>query len=153
MRRRVRIGALGIVDEQHVAVAADLLHAVRETWKTAQAALQDFVRDTERQRAGGSASRILGVVQTPQGADTTNPRDLAAGAPRGAPDNLTLDIDAVRQRISHGHAHHAPARLLDPVGGVAAPAVIDADDCGALLLHAGDQTLLHRGIMFERAVA
>src|SRR5258708_16570536 len=103
MRRRVRIGALGIVDEQHVAAAADLLHAVRETWKTAQAALQDFARDTERQRAGGSASRILRVVQTAQGADTTNPRDLAPGAPRGAPDDLTLDIDAVRQRIFHRH--------------------------------------------------
>jgi hypothetical protein len=28
MRRRVGIGALGIVDEQHLAAAADLLHAV-----------------------------------------------------------------------------------------------------------------------------
>ena len=43
MRRGIRIGALGVVDEQHVAAAADLLHAVRETGKAAQAVLQDFV--------------------------------------------------------------------------------------------------------------
>ena len=40
MRRGVGIGALGVVDEQHVAAAADLLHAVRETGKAAQALLQ-----------------------------------------------------------------------------------------------------------------
>ncbi len=40
-----------------------------------------------------------------------------------------------------------------PVGGVAAPAVVDADDRGALRLHAGDQALLHRGVVLQRAVA
>ena len=39
MRRRVSIGALGIVDKQHVAAAADLLHAVRQARKAAQAVL------------------------------------------------------------------------------------------------------------------
>ena len=43
--------------------------------------------------------------------------------------------------------------LLDPVGDVAAPAVVDADDRGALRLHAGDQPLLHGGVMLQRAVA
>ena len=67
--------------------------------------------------------------------------------------DLALDIDAVGQRIFHGDADHALAGLFDAVGGVAAPAVVDADDRGALLLHAGDQPLLDRGIMLERAVA
>ena len=35
MRGGVGIGALGIVDEQHVAAAADLLHAVRQPRKAA----------------------------------------------------------------------------------------------------------------------
>ena len=153
MRRRIRIGALGIVDEQHVAAAADLFHAMRQTGKTAQAVLQDFGRDTERQRAGGSAGGILRVVRPAQRTDAADPRDLAARAPRGAPDGFALDIDAVRQRVFHRYPDHVPARLLDPVGGVAAPSVIDADDRGALRLHAGDQTLLHSGIVFERAVA
>ena len=148
MRRRVRIGALGVVDEQHVAAAADLLHAVREAGKAAQAVLQDFGADAERQRAGRGAGRVLRVVQAAQRADAADPRDLAARAAGGAHDGFALDIDAVGQRILHGDAHHALAGLLDAVGGVAAPAVVDADDRGALRLHAGDQALLHRGIMF-----
>ena len=153
MRGRVRIGALGVVDEQHIAAAADLFHAVRETGKAAQAVLQDFGDDAERERAGRGAGRILRIVQAAQRADAADPRDLAARAAGSAPDDFMLDIDAVGQRILHRDPDHAPAGLLDPVGGVAAPSVIDADDRGALFLHAGDQTLLHRGIMFERAVA
>ena len=41
LRGGVRVGGLGVVDEQHVAAAADLLHAVREAGKAAQAVLQD----------------------------------------------------------------------------------------------------------------
>ena len=80
-------------------------------------------------------------------------RDLAARAAGGAPDDFALDIDAVRQRIFHRDPHHALAGTLDPVGAVAAPSVVDADDRGALCLHAGDQPLLHGRIMFKRAVA
>ena len=57
------------------------------------------------------------------------------------------------KRIFHRDADHAPARLFDPVGDAAAPAVIDADDRGALRLHAGDQARLHGCIMRKRAVA
>ena len=38
-RRGIGVGALGVVDEQHAAAPADLLHAVRETGKAAQALL------------------------------------------------------------------------------------------------------------------
>ena len=48
---------------------------------------------------------------------------------------------------------HVLAGAVEPVGDVAAPGVIDADDRRALRLHAGDQTLLHRGVMLQRAVA
>ena len=64
-----------------------------------------------------------------------------------------FDIDAVGKRTAHRHAHHALARLLDAVGGGLAPVVVDADDRGAVVLHAGDQPLLHRGVVRERAVA
>src|SRR6202022_2340823 len=92
-------------------------------------------------------------VQAAQRTDAADPGDLAARAAGSAPDDLALDIDAVRQRIFHRDARYAPACLFDPVGAVAAPTVIDADDRGATILHPGDQPLLHRGIMFERAVA
>ena len=81
-------------------------------------------------------------------------RAISLRAPPAAlHDGLALDIDAVGQRILHRDPHHALAGLLEPVGDVAAPAVVDADDGGALRLHAGDQPLLHRGVVLERAVA
>ncbi len=153
MRGGVRIGALGVVDEQHVAAAADLLHAVRQAGKAAQGVLQHVAVDAERQRAGRGAGRVLRIVQAAQRADAADPRHLAARAARRAQNGFALDIDAVGQRIFHGDADHALARLLDPVGDVAAPAVVDADDRGAVRLHAGDQPLLHRGVMLQRAVA
>src|SRR5580692_5068442 len=126
-------------DDSACAAAADLFHAVRETGKTAQGALQGFAGNPERERAGRRARRILRVVLAAQRTDAADPRDLAARATRGAPDGFVVDIEAVRQRIFHRNANDTPAGLLDPVGDVAAPAVIDADDRGALLLHAGDQ--------------
>src|SRR3984957_18855035 len=152
MRSRIRVGALGVVDEQHVAPAADLLHAVRETGKAAQSVLQGFAGDAERQRGARRASRVLCIVQAAQRTDAADRRDLAAHASGRAPDDFVIDIDAVRQRILHRDANHVLAGLLDPVSDVAAPAIIDADDRGALLLHPGDQTLLHGRIMFQRAM-
>ena len=75
-----------------------------------------------------------------------------AHAAGSAHDGFALDIDAVGQRIFHRDANHTPAGPFDPVGGVAAPAVVDADDRGALLLHPRNQTLFHRGVMFQRTV-
>ena len=42
---------------------------------------------------------------------------------------------------------------LDAVGGRLAPVVVDADDRGAVALHAGDQPLLDRGVVLHGAVA
>src|SRR5262249_52743510 len=39
LRRRIRIGCFGIVDEQHLALAADLFHAMRQAGIAAQALL------------------------------------------------------------------------------------------------------------------
>src|SRR5580700_9991845 len=152
VRSRVRICALGIVDEQHMAAAADLLHAVREAGKAAQTVLQHALADAERQRAGRGTGRILRIVQPAQRADAADPRDFAARAAGRAQDGFVLDIDAIGERIFHRDADDALARLFDAVGSIAAPAVVDANDRGALRLHAGDQTLLHRGIMLKRAV-
>ena len=40
-RGGVGVGALGVVDEQHVVLAADLFHAMRETGEAAQTFLQN----------------------------------------------------------------------------------------------------------------
>ena len=112
------------------------------------------MRDAHRQRAGRrrrprsahcagrAASRCRRAL-----------RSRVRAPPDGLHDGFALDIDAVGQRVLHGDPHHALAGLIEPVGDVAAPAVVDADDRGALRLHAGDQPRLHGGVMLQRAVA
>ena len=66
---------------------------------------------------------------------------------------LGLDVDAVGERPAHRDAHHALAGALDAVGDRLAPVVVDADDRGAVALHARDQPLLDRRVVRKRAVA
>lgn len=66
MRGRVGVGALGIIDEQHVAAAADLLHAMGEAGKAAQAILKHVEADAHGERSGGGAGRVLRVVEAAQ---------------------------------------------------------------------------------------
>ena len=153
MRGGIGIGALGVIDEQHVAAAADLLHAVRQPRKAAQAILQRLGADAGRQRASRGAGRILRIVQAAQRTDAAEFCDFAARAAGRLHDDFALDIDAVGQRVLHGDPHHALAGLIEPVGDVAAPAVVDADDRRALRLHAGDEARLHGRIVLDRAVA
>ena len=68
-------------------------------------------------------------------------------------DARAIGGQAVAERAFHRDPHDVLAVLFGAIGHRSAPVVIDADDRGAVPLHAGDQALLHRGIMFERAVA
>ena len=150
---RIRVGRLGVVDEQHAALAADLLHAMRQAGERAQAFLDLLDRKAERERGAARAGRVLRIVHAAQRSDAAEQRDLGAAAARGLHDPPRFDSDAVGERTAHRHAHDALARLLDAVGGGLAPVVVDADNRRAVLLHAGDQPLLHRGVVRERAVA
>src|SRR4029077_3361496 len=104
-------------------------------------------------RASGGAGRVLRVVQAAQRANTAEPRDFTARGAGGTHNCFALDIDAVRQRVFDGDPPHAFPRRVEPIGDVAAEDVVDTDDRGARWLHAGDQTLLHRGVVLQRAVA
>ena len=107
----------------------------------------------ERQRGRGGAGGVLGVVQPAQRADAA---DL--GDRRGLPAARAQD----RARAQHKPRRPAaaapkparpacrPARVRSAIA--AAPFVIDADDRDAVLRHAGDQALLHRGVVLHRAV-
>src|SRR3954471_14108272 len=117
MRRRISIGTLGVVDEQHIADAPDLLHAMRKTGKAAQTLLQQVATDTERERRGRGTGCILRVVQTAQRADAGNGCDLAAYATLCAHDRVVLDIHTVGDRMRDGDAHDALAGLVEPVSG------------------------------------
>ena len=110
--------------------------------------------DAERQRAGRGAGRVLRIVQAAQRADAADPRDLAARAAGGAQDGFALDIDAVgaadssprRAPRACPHRSMRSAVLRHQPSSTPTIAV-------PLRLHAGDQTLLHRGVMLQRAVA
>ena len=155
MRRRVRIGALGIVDEQHVAAAADLFHAMRETREAAQAVLQRFAFDAERQRAAAQ--------RTPHSAHCAARaaiRCRRSGRSRSrAPPEARHDAFPARHRCRPASGFFTETRITRlPACSMRSAAfrlqsIVDADDGRALLLDAGDKTLLHRGIPFERAVA
>ena len=80
----IGVGRLGIVDEQHRALAADLLHAVREAGKRAQPRLDRRGVEPERQRRRRRAGGVLRVVQAAQRADAVERRDRLASLPPAA---------------------------------------------------------------------
>ena len=75
LRGRIRVGRLGVVDEQHAALAPDLLHAMRKSWKRAQTVLDRLRRQPERERRTGRAGGVLRVVHAAQRADAAEMRD------------------------------------------------------------------------------
>ncbi len=153
LRGGVRVGRLGVVDEQHAALAADLLHAVREAGKRAQSLL-DRRLDRPSASAAPVAQAAFCALCTPRSEPMPPSSAIGArAAARGLHDLLGLDVEAVGERPAHRDAHHALAGALDAIGGGLAPVVVDADDRGAVRLHAGDQPLLDGRVVRERAVA
>src|SRR5262249_24593118 len=97
----IGIGRLGIVDEEHTPLAADLLHPVREARKRAEALMDDGWRDTERERRAARAGSVLRIMRPAQRADLAEAGDRARRAPGRAHDLLGLDIESVRERAAH----------------------------------------------------
>ena len=90
----IRVGRLGVVDEQHAALAPDLLHAMRKPWKRAQAILDRLRGQPERERRAGRAGGVLRVVHAAQRPDAAEMRDRLGGAAGGQHDLLGVDIEA-----------------------------------------------------------
>src|SRR5215470_3904090 len=80
LRGGIRVGGLGIVDEQHAVLAADLFHAVGEPWKRNQTLLDRLNREPERERRAGGAGGVLRVVHAAQRANLPELRDRAPAA-------------------------------------------------------------------------
>ena len=80
LRGGIRIGRLGIVDEQHAPFAADLLHPMRKTGKRAQALLNHGGCDAERKRRPARTGGVLGIVCATQRADLPQTGDRARGS-------------------------------------------------------------------------
>ena len=81
MRRGIGVGALGIVDEQHVAAAADLLHAVREAGKAAQAVLQGVAAETPSASAQAEAQAAFCALCRPRSEPMPPIRAISLRAP------------------------------------------------------------------------
>src|SRR5262252_6724227 len=149
----IRVGCLGIIDEQHAVLAADLFHAVGEARKRNQALLDRLNRKPERERRAGGTGCVLRVVHAAQRADAADMGNGALGTVHGLHDRFALHVKPRAQRLAHGDASELFARPLDAVSRRRAPRIVDADDRDAVRLHAGDQPLLHRGVVRERPVA
>ena len=153
LRGRIGIGGLGIIDEEHRTAPADFFHAMREPGKRAKPRLDRRRRKAERQRRSRRAGGVLRVVQPAQRPDAVEVGDCRSSAAHGAHDPPGFDVEPLGQFAPHGNPHHALARPVEPVGDVPAPCVIDADDRGAILRHAGDEALLDRRVVLHGAVA
>jgi len=153
LRGRVRVGRLGIIDEQHTALVRHLLHPVREARKRDEALLDHLRRHPERKRSTGRTGRILRVVQPAQRTDAAEAHDGARGAAGRLHDLLRLDIEPVGQRPAHRDADGPIAGTFDAIGGGGAPGIIDPDNRHTAFLHARNQPFLHRRIVRERAMA
>ena len=81
MRRGVRIGALGVVDEQHIAAAADLLHAVRETGKAAQGRFAGLRVPTPSASAQAEAQAAFCALCSPRSEPMPPIRAISLRAP------------------------------------------------------------------------
>src|SRR5690606_27474012 len=68
-RRGVRVGRLGIVDKEYRAFAANLLHPMMQSGKTAHREFNLIRRNTESTRSGIGAGRVLRIVPPAQTAD------------------------------------------------------------------------------------
>ncbi len=66
LRRGVGVGGLGVVDEQHAALAADLLHAVREAGKAAQARLRSSSTSSPSASAAAAAQAAFCALCAPR---------------------------------------------------------------------------------------
>ena len=102
-----------------------------------------------RRRGAGGVLRIVQPAQRADAADLCNLRSLPLG---GAHDPLLLDIKSLGQRPPHRNSDHALAGPLQPIGDRPAPFVIDANDSGSSLRHAGDQAFLHLRVVLHGAV-
>src|SRR3569623_2148078 len=150
---RIGIGALGIVDEQYIALSPDLLHAMRQPRKAAQASLHDVERYAQRECCTRGTSRILRVVTPAQRADAMQIDQLRGAAGRAAHDGLAIEKYAVLQPALHRDGADMLACKLRAARRLGAKIVIDADNRGAATLHADDEALLHFGIILDAAVA
>ena len=148
--RRIGVRRLGIIDEKHIALAADLFHAVRQARKALQAGLDLAEIEPDPEAGRDRGKRVLRIVLAAQRADALQEGDAAVTPldrfhQAGAVGEIT-----VGQRQPLGDADDLISGLFQPVGDLGAIDVVDADDCR---IAAGNQPLLDRGVVLHRAVA
>ena len=111
LRGGIGIGGLGIVDEQHAALAADLLHAMREAGKRcAGPAGSPSARQPERRARRRPRRRRSAHCARRAASRCRRDRAIALrGAARRLHDLLGLDVEPVRRAA--GAPRRAPPRL------------------------------------------
>src|SRR4029079_4432183 len=144
---------LRVIDEQHVSLAADLLHAVCKARKTGETFLNRGQIDAERNAGRNRAGGVLRVVRYPPRGNSGQIRhsfDLAAGSADNA---APLPERSVAQWRLYRNTNDSLARALNSITRRASVRVVNIDDRRAGLLNIRSEAFLDRGIAFHRAVA
>ena len=126
---------------------------MRKARKTAKSLLQHLGADAERKNSCRSTGRILRIVQSAQRADLSDAGDPRPRAAIDTNDGFAFETDAVRHRSLHRYAGDSAARLLDPIRDRCTEMIVHADNGRAAALDARHQSLLHRRVVLDGAVA
>ncbi len=147
----VGIRRLGVVDEEHAAEAADLLHAVGEAGKALEPGRDLFTRQADRAAQGEGRGGVLRVVLPAQRADALKAEGRAGLAVFHLDQRAAFGINAGFDRLPDRNAPHSRLRRKR-FGDRRADLVIDADHGGILRPQPGENPRLDLGVMVERAV-
>ncbi len=108
--RRVRIGGLAVIDEQHPAALAHLFHAVGKAGEERMAtAITSGARPAAR-GGGEGGGGVLGIVHAAQGGNAGEGQAEPLQPAFAPHDVLAITPYAVFQRAGDGHRHHMGAR-------------------------------------------
>jgi len=156
MRRRIGIGALGVVDEQYMAAAAKPApFGARGPGKiAARPLLQRLSGERPSASAQADAHAAFCALCRPRKGNRYRRRLRPRLAARPPAARQITSRSTYRSRRAVGSSPKTlTTRLARPARSARRvarpPSVIDADDRGTVLLHAGDQAFLHGRIMFR----
>ena len=148
-RRRIGVGRLRIIDEEHMVLAPHLLHAVCQARKALKSGLDLAEVEADLEAGGDGGERVLRIVLAAQRPDAFQEADpLVAPVDRLHQIGAVGEI-AVGQWQALGNADDGLAGLLQPVGDLRAIDVVHADDRRVAARH---QTFLDGGVVLHRPV-
>ena len=150
LRRRVGVGSLRIVDEEHGAAPADDLHPMRETGKALHRREDDAAVEAERLAAPQAHGGVLPIVRTAkrrQAGEEASRRSPSKSVP-----SVSTKSDASLVAPDGDGDEMRPALALQRRGDRLHRRLVDADDRPCLGAHVDEDARLGLGVAAKVAV-